>query len=456
MRNNYLNKIENQPVSVLLNSKRSAGLIGLMLGFFTCQNTQAQLVNQSDLKVDNGVVMAIYMDYINEASGIFSNDGNVYVFQNWHNDGKVTYSGDLIDKDDASKYSKFKDLSGSLISSGFTFFNGGDEQFIDGRNVSNFRNVVFNNSYSSKVPFHLRGSIAVGENLDFKLGIINAGDYDGKVVFKGNSKYSNVGDLSFVDGMVEKKGETAFRFPVGDEFYFRPAYRQESKIENGDYTTQYFKENSEDLHSHSKKDESVKIINNTEYWTVNKEKGDENIVLSLTLDNRTTPSEFFDTGVKIAIVRWDETAGKWVNEGGEVNDPTMMLNGDGLMYVTAQVNGYGMFTLAIVQKTPPPIEDLIVYNAVSPNGDGINDTFHIKGIDKYPDNTVEIFNRWGVKVYDAKSYNESDNMFGGYSDGRTTVNRGDKLPTGTYFYILKYNNGVASKQKTGYLYINNQ
>jgi len=101
-------------------------------------------------------------------------------------------------------------------------------------------------------------------------------------------------------------------------------------------------------------------------------------------------------------------------------------------------------------------EKLVVYNAVSPNGDGINDSFHIAGIDKYPDNSVEIYNRWGVKVFDAKSYNESDNMFRGYSDGRATINRNEKLPTGTYFYILKYNNTKKVIEQSGYLYINNQ
>ena len=61
-----------------------------------------------------------------------------------------------------------------------------------------------------------------------------------------------------------------------------------------------------------------------------------------------------------------------------------------------------------------------------------------------------------MKVYEAKSYNESTVMFNGYSDGRTTISRDEKLPAGTYFYILNYNNGTGYVKKIGYLYVDNQ
>ena len=96
-----------------------------------------------------------------------------------------------------------------------------------------------------------------------------------------------------------------------------------------------------------------------------------------------------------------------------------------------------------------------VFNAVSPNGDGINDEFHIQGLECYPNNTVEIYNRWGVKVFETSGYGSKGNVFKGYSDGRTTISRGESLPDGTYFYILKYFDDTAHKMhdKSGYLYI---
>jgi gliding motility-associated-like protein/uncharacterized repeat protein (TIGR01451 family) len=95
---------------------------------------------------------------------------------------------------------------------------------------------------------------------------------------------------------------------------------------------------------------------------------------------------------------------------------------------------------------------LEIFNAISPDGDGLNDFFRIRGIECYPKNTVEIYNRWGVKVYDAKGYNNDTVAFRGISDGRVTIDTSEGLPSGTYFYIVKYEdfngNGI---DKSGYL-----
>jgi gliding motility-associated-like protein/uncharacterized repeat protein (TIGR01451 family) len=96
-----------------------------------------------------------------------------------------------------------------------------------------------------------------------------------------------------------------------------------------------------------------------------------------------------------------------------------------------------------------------VFNAVSPNGDGANDVFYIRGLDCYPDNSVEIFNRWGVRVFERNQYNNVDRSFKGISEGRVTVNQSEELPDGTYYYVLKYKDFTGNAhQKAGYLYIN--
>ncbi len=97
--------------------------------------------------------------------------------------------------------------------------------------------------------------------------------------------------------------------------------------------------------------------------------------------------------------------------------------------------------------------DIVVFNAVSPNGDGLNEVFTIGGITCYPNNTVEIYNRWGVNVYKASGYNNGSVSFDGISQNNLTVGDG-KLPGDTYFYILKYKDDQNnSYEKTGYLYI---
>ncbi|WP_343618652.1 gliding motility-associated C-terminal domain-containing protein, partial [Flavobacterium sp.] len=99
--------------------------------------------------------------------------------------------------------------------------------------------------------------------------------------------------------------------------------------------------------------------------------------------------------------------------------------------------------------------EIRVLNAFSPNGDQKNERFYIQGIGCYPDNTVEIYNRWGVLVFEKDGYNNEDRVFKGYSEGRTTMKQSEGLPVGTYFYILKYkDSGSNAHEKSGYLYIN--
>ncbi|WP_299528850.1 gliding motility-associated C-terminal domain-containing protein, partial [uncultured Lutibacter sp.] len=96
-----------------------------------------------------------------------------------------------------------------------------------------------------------------------------------------------------------------------------------------------------------------------------------------------------------------------------------------------------------------------VFNAVSPNGDGDNDVFYIRGLECYSDNRVEIYNRWGGLVFERDHYNNTDRAFKGISEGRLTVNKSRELPDGAYYYILKYKDGTNNvQQKAGYLYIN--
>ncbi|MDT8413986.1 MAG: gliding motility-associated C-terminal domain-containing protein, partial [Flavobacteriaceae bacterium] len=104
----------------------------------------------------------------------------------------------------------------------------------------------------------------------------------------------------------------------------------------------------------------------------------------------------------------------------------------------------------------PLLGDLIIYNGISDNDDGNNDAFTIKGIERFPENLVEIFNRWGVKVFDQNGYGQPGaKKFRGISDGRSTLSKNEKLPEGTYYWILKYKDGNGTnREKAGYLYIN--
>jgi gliding motility-associated-like protein len=90
--------------------------------------------------------------------------------------------------------------------------------------------------------------------------------------------------------------------------------------------------------------------------------------------------------------------------------------------------------------------DIIVYNAISPNGDNKNDAWIIKNIELLQDtrfNHVAIFNRWGDAVFEVDNYDNLNKQF----NGRTK--NGGELPSGTYFYKIDFASG--RKSLTGYI-----
>lgn len=88
----------------------------------------------------------------------------------------------------------------------------------------------------------------------------------------------------------------------------------------------------------------------------------------------------------------------------------------------------GLLTIFIEFDKEPEVA-----NTITPNGDGLNDTFVFDKLlfgkpDQYPDNELIVFNRWGDIVYQAKPY---------LNDWQGQTDSGQDLPHGTYYYILR-------------------
>lgn len=94
------------------------------------------------------------------------------------------------------------------------------------------------------------------------------------------------------------------------------------------------------------------------------------------------------------------------------------------------------FTNLIVAGSTEPCQ-ISVFNGVSPNGDGSNDVLFIANIDQFPSNTVEVFNRWGQKLFGASNYDNVNTVWKGDVNGSGTI-----APSGTYFYIITLGNGT--------------
>jgi hypothetical protein len=83
-----------------------------------------------------------------------------------------------------------------------------------------------------------------------------------------------------------------------------------------------------------------------------------------------------------------------------------------------------------------------------------NGIFQINNIEFFPNNTVRIYNRWGILVFETQGYDNQNNAFRGISNGRATIKVEEELPVGVYFYIIDYQIQGTSNTKSGYLYVN--
>jgi gliding motility-associated-like protein len=93
--------------------------------------------------------------------------------------------------------------------------------------------------------------------------------------------------------------------------------------------------------------------------------------------------------------------------------------------VTGEVDGCEVSDFITVTIAPP----IVIFNAFSPNGDGTNDVWNLKGIERFPNCQVEVFDRWGQSIFKNVSYAKP---WDGTHDGKF-------LPTGAYFYVIELN-----------------
>jgi gliding motility-associated-like protein len=97
-------------------------------------------------------------------------------------------------------------------------------------------------------------------------------------------------------------------------------------------------------------------------------------------------------------------------------------SGEGFYTVTLYVTSdHGC--LDTLFHTVEIIDDILQFpNVFTPNNDGVNDYFYIKNIEKYPENRLLIYNRWGIKVFEQYHYR---NTWDGYG-----------LSDGVYYYVF--------------------
>ncbi|RAJ20583.1 gliding motility-associated-like protein [Pedobacter cryoconitis] len=180
-------------------------------------------------------------------------------------------------------------------------------------------------------------------------------------------------------------------------------------------------------------DQSLKGLNEKFYHTVS---NISNIKVELKINipfNTSADGDFNDLG------RWNASINKWAKPVSptSLNSQSGEETNKSILYEKVQMPFTELIPLVLANVATIP-DDFKIPNVITPNGDGKNDQFVIRGIEKYSGRIMTIFNRWGNSVYESGFYkNDWD---------------GNGLSDGTYYYLLKLrdDNG-AWKTYTGYI-----
>ncbi|SEQ03149.1 Ig-like domain-containing protein [Flavobacterium urocaniciphilum] len=194
---------------------------------------------------------------------------------------------------------------------------------------------------------------------------------------------------------------------------------------------------------------------------------DDNVVFTITVTStglgsysNIVVSEPLPSGY--AYVSSTTSAGTYNPISGIWNIPSLAANQSATLLITATVlmEGDYLNIAEIISADEDDPDDgdvagvttdplcLIVYNEFTPNEDGSNDFFNIKCAEFFPNNKLEIYNRYGNLVYETKYYK---NTWKGISNVNGTFN-GSVLPTGTYYYIFETGES-DNRIKTGWVFI---
>lgn len=376
-------------------------LIVTLLMFSAFAKAQPALANYGNLKVHNSGEIGFHIDVINDGTS----DDNEGFAGFYNDDNPLSFSG--------ANQMNFEDLEIDVVDDLLLFTSLGitGEQF-------------------------------------FTNGRVITPRLDNTVKFKylDDNLYTGDTDDRHIDGYAEFNGDFDFLFPIGDAFEMK----QLGVSNNGrsqQYTSAFFKEDPNVPSTFTQGftttnfDASLDIVSNIEYWYFDGGSSTVDVTLNWTPSSEIELlAEFLED---LRICGWDSNAQQWINLGN------LSTTGDfdrgSITSTILNPEDYQIYTISSVREVG---SNLVVYNGITPDGDGSNDTFVIRGIEDIDGTELQIFNRWGVVVYQKYNY---DNSFDGVSSGRVSIRKNENLPEGTYYYVLTVPN---REQTAGYLYIN--
>ena len=380
----------------------------------------------------------ILSSFVTIAQNAFFNTGNMQL----HDGAQIGFHTNVINDGVLDNYIGFAG-----------FYADTEIRTISGTNKITF----FNVEIDALQNIELYNSLGVRNQLDFINGqvitprnntniTLDFIDYD---FYAGEDNERHVNGYSSIKQ--GNKNTSDFIFPIGDGFMLRPmsipnanryytfkgAYFYEDPNFPSTFTGNFLTDQKQAI---------IENISHTEFWDLD---GRNETRITLTWNSRSDITTLANNISQLIVVGWSKTENQWENL--DVLEVTGNLSEGTITSAAFVPNNYEVITIGSLMSDE--IKDDNNNILISPNGDNLNDYLVFDEVNEYAHNKLVIYNRWGVIVYQTEDYK---NNWDGTSNGRSTINKEDKLPSATYFYYLELGDqpNTYQKLKKGWVYIN--
>ncbi len=356
------------------------------------------------------------------------NSGNIRI----HQEGQIGFHTDLINN---AAFDENLGLAG---------FYGTSAISISGA----FMPIFYDTEIANDLGVNLSTSVGVTNNTNFIIGDFISPRNQVDIYFNFiNSAFSvGEGDGSKVNGYASITDQQSFTFPVGDAEQLRPLILNSSGVNNFARCAYFF----EDPNNPSTfpgfntelRPRTIAAISTSEFWRL---EGTVSSTVTLNWNTRSGLAGIAEEVNSVTVMGWSKIVNRWQSLGNEAVGGD--LNNGFVSSAPFIPDEYEVITFGVLAE---PTDILSLDNfLLTPNGDGINDVLVIPELEQSPNNSVQIYDRNGLKVFEMLNYT---NEFDGVSNvGNFVINREQGLPEGIYFYLISMDDLGLNYQ--GFLYL---
>ncbi|MEQ9187985.1 MAG: hypothetical protein RLP15_09645 [Cryomorphaceae bacterium] len=228
-------------------------------------------------------------------------------------------------------------------------FDGAGRQWVNADDRADFYDVTINKSDSLVLLSSML--ISTGGDLTLTSGHINSDSTD-RLIIADNATVTGTSNASFVDGRVEKRGDEAFTFPVGDVGDYQPISISAPTNTTHAFSAEYFQVDPRNNWDPDAFNGAIHHVSTEEYWILNRTNGTSDVSVTLSFDANSGGVTDLDS---LVVARWNSSL--WADEG---NGGTSGNTSAGTVTSGAPVTAFSPFTLASISSSysgnPLPVE----------------------------------------------------------------------------------------------------